>query len=214
MIEVRNRIKLTRPLLRYHGGKWILAKWIISHFPKHRVYVEPFGGAASVLLQKEKCYAEVYNDLDDEIVNLFNMIRNRGNDLISALHNTPFSRKEFELSYELTNDLFEKARRTIVRSFMGFGSASSNGRKTGFRSNSNRSGTTPAHDWKNYPEALFAIIERLRGVVIENKDAKSVMTAHDSESTLHFLDPPYTLDSRYNGQKTKCYNFEMDDTDH
>ena len=207
-------ITIDRPLLRYHGGKYILAKWILSHFPEHKIYVEPYGGAASVLLQKRRCYAEVYNDLDDDVVNLFCMVRDRGSELIEALEATPFSRVEFELSYQETDDDFERARRMVVRSFMGFGSASSSGRKTGFRANSNRSGTTPAHDWINYPQALNGIIERLQGVVIENRDAKDVMKAHDSEKTLHYLDPPYVLNTRYNGDKTSCYNFEMTDEEH
>lgn len=204
-----------RPLLRYHGGKWILAPWIIKHFPSsHRVYCEPFGGAASVLLQKRPCYAEIYNDMDGEIVNLFYIVRDRGGELSESLRYTPFSRAEFELSYQSTDDDFERARRTVVRSFMGFGSASSNCRKTGFRSNNNRSGTTPAHDWKNYPDAMQGIIDRLRGVVIENRDAKQVMASCDGLDTLHYVDPPYVLDTRYNGQKTKCYNHEMTNDEH
>lgn len=68
-------MKRGRPVLRYHGGKWKLANWIISMFPKHRVYVEPFGGGASVLMQKPRSYAEVYNDKWDVVVNVFQCLR-------------------------------------------------------------------------------------------------------------------------------------------
>ena len=80
---------------------------------------------------------------------------------------TPFARDEFAGAYAPSDDPVEQARRTVIRAFMGFGSNAHN-RPTGFRSNSNRSGTTPARDWLNYPDAFKAIVARLQGVVIEN----------------------------------------------
>ena len=67
----------TRPIMRYHGGKWRMAPWIISNFPPHKIYIEPYGGAASVLLRKPRTYSEVYNDLAGEIVNLFRVLRSQ-----------------------------------------------------------------------------------------------------------------------------------------
>lgn len=200
----------TRPALRWHGGKWILAPWIIANFPKHKVYTECFGGAASVLLRKRRSYAEVYNDLDGEVVNLFRVLRDQGEALKEALRLTPFSRTEFVDSYESDPDPVEQARRTVVRSFMGFGSNSHN-QATGFRANSNRSGTTPAHDWMNYPDALPALIERLRGVCIENRDAVKVMQHHDKPHTLHYVDPPYVFSTRDSGED---YRHELSDGQH
>jgi DNA adenine methylase len=206
--------ELTRPLVRYHGGKWKLAPWIISFFPEHKVYVEPYGGGGSVLLRKERSYAEVYNDLDGEIVNLFRVARDNGSELLQACQLTPFARDEFALSYEPSANPVEQARRTLVRSFMGFGSAAVSKQKTGFRANSKRSGTTPAHDWANYPEALQAVIERLRGVVIENRNASDCIAQHDTKDTLIYVDPPYVLATRYMEEKTNCYRHEMTDDDH
>jgi len=200
----------TRPLLRWHGGKWLLAPWIISHFPAHRVYVEPFGGAGSVLLRKDRSYAEVYNDMDGEVVNLFRVVQQNGGELVRLLRATPFARREFKLSYEPIDNPVEQARRTVIRSFMGFGSNSHN-KATGFRSNSNRSGTTPAKDWQNYPDCLVRVVERLRGVVVEDRDASACCVAHDGPKTLHYLDPPYVFETRDKGTD---YRFEMTDAEH
>lgn len=202
-----------RPVLRWHGGKWVLAPWIIEHFPAHRIYVEPFGGAASVLIRKRRCYAEIYNDLDDCVVGLFQVLRDKekAKSLLDNLRNTPFSRVEFSEAYLPTDDDIEAARRLIIRSFMGFGSNGHN-RITGFRSNSNRSGTTPAHDWLNYPDALELIVERLSGVVIEHRDAKLVMGQHDGPNTLHYVDPPYVFSTR--ADTSKDYAHELSDLDH
>lgn len=216
-------MSVTRPALRYHGGKWKLAPWLHSFFPKHRIYVEPFGGGASVLLRKPRSYGEIYNDLDGEVVNVFKMLRDRGDELHQALFLTPFARDEFALSYEPATDPLEQARRTIARSFMGFGSTAATGENSGFRANSNRSGTTPAHDWANLADALPALVERLRGVVIENRDAMAVLAHHDAPDTLHYCDPPYVHSTRstkvrgvvFQGRASgKAYRHELDDDGH
>jgi len=209
---------VTRPVLRWHGGKWKLAPWIISYFPPHRVYVEPFGGAASVLLRKPRTYGEVYNDLDGDVVNLFRVLRDpaAAERLIEQLRVTPFARDEFKLAYEISEDPVEAARRLVILSYMGFGSNGHNrATKTGFRANSNRSGTTPAHDWANFPTRLPPIVERLRGVVIENRDAMKVMAQHDSDETLHYVDPPYVWETRSQAMhRDGCYAHEMTEADH
>lgn len=201
-------------MLRWHGGKWKLAPWIISHFPRHRVYVEPFGGAASVLLRKERSYAEVYNDLDQDAVTLFRVMRDpvAAERLIELLKLTPFAKMEFEESYHPAVQPIEIARRLLIRSFMGFGSNGHNAAtKTGFRAKSNHSGTTPARDWANYPDLLPVIIDRLVGVVIETRDACEVMTAHDGDLTLHYVDPPYMFETRSKAMhRDGCYAHELD----
>lgn len=202
------RVYLSRPIMRYHGGKWRLAPWIIKHFPKHRVYVEPFGGGASVLLRKERVYAEVYNDLDGEIVNLFRVARDHGEELERMLRLTPYAREELYLSNEPSQDQLEQARRTVARSFMRFGYQRVT--KASFRSDTKRKGGTPARNWATFPDAFRAIVERLQGVVIENREAERVMRAHDSPETLHYVDPPYVQCTR--GQHK--YRYDMDAAGH
>lgn len=215
----------TRPAARWYGGKWRVAPKIIALFPPHQTYVEPYGGAASVLLRKERSHGEVYNDLDDDVVNLFKVLRNPldAARLLDQVALTPFSRTEFKACYEASDDPVERARRLLIRSFMGFGSnahASPAGghRSTGFRADSSRSGTTPARDWRNYPDALVAIVERLQGVVIECKPAIDVMRQHDRPDTLHYVDPPYLPHLRSPGnhydQKYRMYRHELTVEDH
>jgi DNA adenine methylase len=64
----------------------------------------------------------------------------------------------------------------------------------------------------NYPDALVGIVERLKGVVIENRDAKQVMATHDGPETLHYVDPPYVLSTR--SDTSKDYAVELSDEDH
>jgi DNA adenine methylase len=214
-----------RPALRYYGGKWKLAPWVIAHFPPHRIYLEAYSGGASVLLQKPRVYGEILNDLDDQVTNVFRVLRDPA--LAAALKEavglTPFARSEFEAAYSWSDDPVEQARRAIVRSFMGFGSNGFHGKRgmrtmaspwrssTGFRSDAKRSGSTPAKDWSTWPESIPAFTERLRGVVIENRDGLELLVQHDSADTLHYLDPPYLMSTRSSKGK---YTHELDEDGH
>lgn len=201
-----------QPALKYFGGKWALAPWIIENFPPHRVYVEPFGGGASVLLRKPKAWSEVYNDLDGEVVNFFRVLQDQDESarLERAVKYTPYSRKEFEKAHEVTDDAVERAKRTMVRSFMGFGSNGISS-KTGFKTVSTNSGSNQWNQWASRWENIAGLSRRLMGVVIENKDAKEVMAQQDSPDTLHFVDPPYVTGTRV---IKDGYKFEMTDADH
>ena len=203
----------TRPLLRYHGGKWKCGEWIASHFPAHKVYVEPFGGGASVLLQKCRSYAEIYNDLDDDVVNLFRVLQveDHSRRLVEKLYLTLFSREEFLLAYESTDCPVERARRLIIRSFMGFSGGVNADSPTGFRGKSLRTGCPPAMNWRNYPDCLRFIVERLRGVCVENRDAFDLIPHMDTEDTLFYVDPPYLPDTRV---KYGAYRYELTYDDH
>ena len=208
--------KVKRPVLRWHGGKWKLAPWIISHFPKHKVYTEVYGGAGSVLLRKPRSYAEIWNDLDNDVVTLFRILRDeeKAKELKRVLELTPFARQEFMEAYEPCEDEIESVRRFIILSFMGFGSdAVKKIVHTGFRANSTRSGTIPAHDWANYPKCLEAFTARLKGVCVEKRPALQVISQHDGPETLHYLDPPYVHETRKRtGQHG--YTHEMTDQQH
>lgn len=213
--------KPTRPILRWHGGKFAQADAILPFFPPHRVYTEAYGGAFSVGLRKPRSYAEIWNDLDDELVNLFQVLRDprAAARLVEALRLTPFARVEFNEAYRGTRNRVERARRLIVRSVMGHGSDGASGiYRTGFRAASNRSGTTPAHDWANFSPAVPVIIDRLAGVVIENRPAVEVLRRHDSPDTLHFVDPPYLHETRSRAHRRPdnggVYRHEMTDDQH
>lgn len=207
---------ICNPALRYHGGKFRLAPWIMSFFPAHNCYVEPFSGAAGVLLQKERAYVEVYNDLDGMVVNLFSVLRNPESrqGLIEAILLTPYARVEFDRAWEDVADPIESARRLCIRAQMGFGSAGATKGRTGFRIDTKRDFGTAQHLWARYPDALAAAGARFSGVLIENRSAVEVLLDHDSPETLHFVDPPYLPATRSQTRSGRAYRHEMGGSDH
>jgi DNA adenine methylase len=211
-----------RPALRYLGGKWRLAPWIVQQFPPHRVYVEPFGGAASVMLRKSRSNGECYNDLNSELVNLFRVLRDpdAAGRLCALVQGTPFARDEYDAAFEPSKDPVESARRLVIRSYMGHGSsAATSTRSTGFRASlQNRGGALPAGDWTTLPAALVAISERMAGVVIENRPALQVIERYDQPDALIYADPPYLPETRSSKRRGKqafhAYAHELTEDDH
>lgn len=186
---------VARSVLRYFGGKWAIAPWVIAHLPPHRVYVEPFGGAASVLLRKPRSRIEVYNDLDDEIVGIFKVLQDPAQcaRLVRLLRRTPYARRQFEQAFLPTRDPVTRAQRAIVRAYQSFHHESLfNQRKTTFADARHRSGSSnKAAEWSSYPRHLVTVFKRLQGVIIECRDALEVIRAQDTADALFFVDRPY-----------------------
>jgi DNA adenine methylase len=202
----------TRPILRWHGGKWRLAPWIISHMPKHKVYVEPFGGAASVLLQKPPAITEVWNDLDGALVNLFRVLRDHPTALQRALDLTPYAMAEYHTLYEVSDDPVEAARRFVARSFMGQSSKGAT-RKSGFDTRINPDGYMGRlNALRAVSEEIPAFVARLGTVVVEHAPALKLIEWYAGPDALIYLDPPYMPDTR--AQKSRIYTVDMTREDH
>lgn len=202
-----------RPALRYHGGKWRLASWIIGHFPIHRAYVEPFAGGAGVLLQKRPSEVEVYNDINGVVVNFFRVLRERPDELVRAIELTPFSRAEFVLAHEEDGDEVELARRFYVLAWQGRGGPTARW-NVGWRwqrTIENRQSNTKS--WSDV-DHLYTTAERLKAVQIECLPASKVIAQFDHPAALFYLDPPYVGSTRSKWRDGAYGPHEMSDADH
>lgn len=195
-------------ILHYPGSKWSLAKWIISFFPDHTTYLEPFFGSGAILFSKSRSSLETVNDLDGEIVNLFMVIRERPDELARAIYLTPHSRKEYYNSYLEAEDDLERARRFIVRLWQGRGGKTSH--RTGWRSMIEMNGPLPGKEWLKFPEKIEHVAERLMGVQIENQPAVELIKRYSRQNVLIYADPPYLQSTR----TTTSYKCEMTNQEH
>lgn len=195
---------IDRPAFRYFGGKWVLAPWIISRFPEHINYVELCGGAGSILIQKERSPIETFNDLDGEIVNFFQVLRTRRDELIEQIRFTPWARAEYRLSYEPVQDEVERARRFYMRHQMAI--SASHRYSSGMRMVKRLDSGIPAKYHANV-DHLYQIAERFMGVQIEQLSALKCIEKYEAAETLFYFDPPYVLEKR---SSSKEYAFEVD----
>lgn len=191
MIEV---VVMVMTFLQYMGGKSYIKDWIISVFPKHKCYVEVFGGGASVLIAKKPSKVEVYNDIWGDVVNLFTQVRDNLEEMKRYLLLSMYSRQvfnEFLTKYKKRSFRDDVERAAITFYLLN---VSMNGLMTDFSTTSTNS-STKKNKAKTYFRKIYSTIdkvaERFRNVVIENLDFRDVIEKYDTDGTLFYCDPPY-----------------------
>jgi DNA adenine methylase len=199
-----------RAILKYPGSKWRLASWIVSHFPAHKHYVEPYCGSAACFFAKVPAEHEVLNDLNTSIVNLFRVLRTRGDELAQVIALSPWSEQEYNEieGHIVCDDDLEHARRFLVRSWQAHGGTIA--QVSGWKHNGIDGNVFPTRLWKKLPERLLAVVDRLKDAEIRNKPALEVIRYYHAPDVLLYVDPPYVLSTR----SRKYYAHEMTDTDH
>lgn len=202
----------------WFGGKGHLSGWITDNLPAHDTYVEPYGGAGSVLFTKDRAPIEVWNDLHGDLTNLFRVLRDDPAELERRVSLTLHSRAEYEHAVDVLNsdttDQQDRAHAFFVAMNQGFGGtyptlgrwAKSKGQRL-----SGGMGNNTAQWWRKVA-FIDTWHERLASVQIENRDALDVIRDFDSPSTLFYLDPPYPSETR--SMSLNAYKHEMSDDHH
>ena len=200
-----------KAIVKYPGSKWNLAKWIIGYFPEHHSYLEPFFGSGAVLFNKPRSNIETVNDMDGNVVNLFEWIKRDPERLAHEIYYTPYSRKVYEDAFAaVPGDSLQQAVNFYIRLNQGHGFRT-NGEKVGWKNDvQGRERGYAAQDWCRLPDKILQAAERLRGVQIECRPAVEVIRRFNSPKVLIYADPPYVLHTRHGKQ----YRYEMDDEGH
>lgn len=195
-------VALPGPVVWY-GGKGQMTAKILPHLPDARVYVEPYGGAASLLFAKPPSPIEVYNDLHGDLVALFRVLQNPESflRLKHRLTLTMKARSEYELAVDLLRDPAtseeERAWAFFVAMNQGFGGTYPTPGRWARDKSLVRSGMgkTVCLWWRRI-SWLDSWHERLAHVQIERRDAIQLIKEFDSPETVFYLDPPYVPDTR------------------
>jgi DNA adenine methylase len=203
-------VRIAKSPFGYFGSKHKIALPLIKYIPPHNAWVDAFCGSAAVTFAKSPAQIEIINDINGEIVNFFRQLRINGSELCRKIALTPYARDELILarSYNEKLDSLERARRFLVSSMMAINGVF--GKEKGGFSYSNsyvrNEKEARVSRWYNLPLRLEAIIERLRNIRIENKDAIELIKDFlKRPATLLYLDPPYLA------ERTKGYEFDQND---
>ena len=197
-------------ILKYPGAKWRIASWIIENMPEHHSYVEPFFGSGAVFFNKQPSNIETINDLDEDVVNFFEVIRDNPEELAAKIYMTPYARAEYERSYEGSEKTdIDKAVAFCIKINMSHGYRCN--AKSGWKNDvQGRERAYAAQVWSKTPDIVMQAAERLRGVQIERRTALDIIKKFDHPKCLIYCDPPYLLSTR----RGKQYNVEMSDREH
>jgi DNA adenine methylase len=201
--------------LCYYGGKGNLIKKLLEYVPLHEYYLEVFGGSASLLFSKESAGAEVYNDIDGDLVNLFRVLRDHFDEFYRRVALTPYSREEYlfcKETYKECDDPIERARRFFVAIRQSFNGNPEAGWRYSLRIKK-RGLLASVSSWISALEDLPYAYLRLIHVQIENLHWRECMEKYNDWEWAGFfyLDPPYLPDTR---RDSKVYKFEMSRKDH
>lgn len=206
-----------RSPIKWFGGKGPMVKKLLPLVPKHRIYVEVFGGGASLLLSKEPSLVEVYNDLDAGLVNMFRVIRDP--DLFAEFHRRvqliPYSRGEFYRYRELwwsgqaPTDPVENAVAFFVLARQSFGGEFGKSWSMSV-SSSSRGMASAVSKWLSAIDLLPEVAERFLRVQIECLDWRRILPIYDTADTFFYFDPPYLPSTRKGGR----YTHELSESDH
>jgi DNA adenine methylase len=202
-----------KPAFGYYGAKVRIASHIINSLPPHNAWVEAFCGSAALTIAKKPAPIEIINDLDDQIINLFDQLRNNSEKLISAISLTPYARKEYFDAKKVDDGIepIEKARRFLISTMMTVnGAVGETGAGFSFSQSYSRDGREArVNRWYNLPDRLEKVVERLKSVRVENRDARELLEMFiNKPATLFYMDPPYLM------ERSHQYKHDIDEKFH
>ena len=209
----KEKARLRSPV-PWFGGKALMVGNLLPLIPEHEIYVEVFGGGASLLFAKEPSPVEIYNDLDSGLVLFFRCLRDpqKLRKLRRLLMTMPYSREEYcycRDTWEDCEDEVQRAFRWFVVARMSFSGLFGNSwGATVTKSSRGMAGTSSR--WMSAIEELPIIHERVMKTQIENNDFRKIFETYDTEETLFYVDPPYVPETRRGG----AYRHELNADDH
>lgn len=205
--------------IKWHGGKHYLASKIVQMMPDHIHYVEPFAGSLAVLFAKDpEGVSEVVNDIDQELYGFWHNLRESGyyERFLRMSQATPFSEDLWNWAERVINQqMGENVSVERAWAFFVLCRQSLAGRMKSFtgitKTRTRRGMNGEVSAWLSAIEGLPEVHNRLKRVLILNRDGLDVIHSQDGEQTLQYLDPPYPSDTR---TSPEVYRYEFTNRQH